>query len=227
MPRFSLRALLLRELTIQYQENVRHADYHGRKYHYSLNAMILCDDKRRIRAYLAGNPGTCHDMRAARQMKLWKNPEAFLDPCQYGIGDCAFDNDWFMVSSYKKPNGRVMPREHEIFNNKMAKPRVISEHVNGILKGRFPILNKLPFTTIKNKKTMTYALRYIDCAVILHNLLVGMNDSIPDEWRDDVSELSALDEPQWDAELDASIPEHAPTDARRTQIMHYFNEITL
>jgi hypothetical protein len=202
------------------------ADYHGRKYGYSLNAMILSDDKRRIRAYLAGNPGTCHDQRSARQMTLWKTPDKFLSPKQYGIGDSAFDNQWFMVSAYKKPVGTSMPREYEVFNDKMKKPRVISEHVNGILKGRFPLLNKIPFT-INGKKTMKYALKYIDCCVILHNLLVGLKDDIPDEWRDDVSDISELDEAPADAELDAAIPEFAPNDARRIQLMHYFNESTI
>merc|ERR1711935_566616 len=86
-----------------------------------------------------------------------------------------------------------MARPHEIFNGQMIKPRVVSEHVNGILKGRFPILNALP-QIIKGKRSMRGCLRCINCCCILHNLLVGMQDDIPDAWRDDYyDEISDID----------------------------------
>jgi hypothetical protein len=43
------------------------ADYHGRKFPYSLTVLVINDDKRKIRAYLAGYPGSTHDNR------LWRN----------------------------------------------------------------------------------------------------------------------------------------------------------
>jgi hypothetical protein len=36
-------------------------DYSGRKYGYSLTALIVCDDQRLLRYYLAGWPGSAHD----------------------------------------------------------------------------------------------------------------------------------------------------------------------
>ena len=36
-------------------------DYSGRKYAFSLTIMVICDDRRKIRAYLSGFPGCTHD----------------------------------------------------------------------------------------------------------------------------------------------------------------------
>jgi hypothetical protein len=203
------------------------ADYKGRKLGYTLNAMILCDDKRRVRSYLVGNPGACHDERALKMMAIGKNPENFLSHMEYGIGDSAFDPRWWLVPAYKKPAHNNMPREHEVLNDKMKKPRVISEHVNGILKNRFKILNQLPFV-IKDKATMKTCIQYIDACVILHNLLVGTRHDVPHEFLQDVETLSDIDncEPlTHDDELMLPILTHRRADTRRDQLMHYFNEL--
>jgi hypothetical protein len=204
------------------------ADYKGRKLGYTLNAMILCDDRRRVRAYLAGNPGTCHDERALKQMQIANHPEDFLSDREYGIGDSAFDPRRWMVPAYKKPARHPMPREHEVLNEKMKKPRVISEHVNGILKNRFRILNKLPFV-VKDKATMRETIKYIDACIILHNLLVGIRDDVPDEWLHEIERLSDIDECEPledDDELNQPVLENRRADTRRNQLMHYFNEKT-
>ena len=203
------------------------ADYKGRKLGYTLNAMILCDDKRRIRSYLCGNPGTCHDERALKMMGIGKNPENFLSYMEYGIGDSAFDPRWWLVPAYKKPAHNNMPREHEVLNDKMKKPRVISEHVNGILKNRFKILTSLPFV-VKDKASMRVCIKYIDACVILHNLLVGTRHDVPDEFLEDVELLSDIDdcEPlENNDELMQPILAHRRADTRRDQLMHYFNEL--
>ena len=55
------------------------ADYHGRKYAYSITCNILCDDKCRIRNYLAGFPGSTHDSRVWRNMDIYLNPKEYFD----------------------------------------------------------------------------------------------------------------------------------------------------
>lgn len=45
------------------------ADYHGHKFPYALTVLVINDDKRRIRAYLSGYPGSTHDNRLWRNMK--------------------------------------------------------------------------------------------------------------------------------------------------------------
>jgi DDE superfamily endonuclease len=41
-------------------------DYHGRKFQYSLSTIIVNDNQKRIRHYLAGFPGSAHDNRIIR-----------------------------------------------------------------------------------------------------------------------------------------------------------------
>lgn len=53
-------------------------DYSGRKYGYSLTCLIVCDDQRLIRYYLAGWPSSAHDERVFRKTKLFRNPLRFF-----------------------------------------------------------------------------------------------------------------------------------------------------
>ena len=118
-------------------------DYSGRKYGYSLTVMIICDHQRRIGHYLAGYPGSAHDNRVFKATKMSMEPKKYFDPMQYLIGDSAFENQPFMVSAFKKPKGTTLPKNHEKFNEKMARLRIISEHCIGMLKGRFPWLRSI------------------------------------------------------------------------------------
>lgn len=201
------------------------ADYSGRKYPYSIVCMVVCDDKRRIIGYLAGWPGSCHDDRVIKKMKFYNDPELYFALQQYLLGDSAFENKWFLVSAYKKPFGTSIPREFEVFNTCMAKPRVISEHCIGLLKGRFPWLREIR-TVIKGKKDLKSILFYIDVCVILHNLLV--NDTVPDEWdlKDDFSDIDDAERAPLSAddELNYAVPSGARNDHRRHQLMCYLNE---
>ena len=55
-----------------------YADYHGRKGRWTLTAVIISDDKRRIRQYVLGFPGCCHDQRVFRRSKLFNRPRDHL-----------------------------------------------------------------------------------------------------------------------------------------------------
>jgi hypothetical protein len=202
------------------------ADYSGRKYAYSLSCMVVCDDQRQIIAYLAGWPGSCHDDRVLKKMKLYNLPELHFDERQYLLGDSAFTNCWFIVLAYKKPTGTQLPQEHEFFNTCMSKPHVVSEHCIGLLKGRFPWLREIR-TVIKGEKDLKQILVYIDVCMILHILLV--KSEVPDEWNteddfsdiDDASRAPPLDD---NDELNRAAPAGAPNDHRRYQLMCYVNE---
>jgi hypothetical protein len=201
------------------------ADYSGQKYPYSIVCMVICDDNWKIIAYLAGWPGSCHDDRVLKKMKFFNQPEAHFDLQQYLLGDSEFENHWFLVSAYKKPCGTCIPHEHELFNTCMSKPRVISEHCIGLLKGRFPWLREI-WTVIKGKNDLKRILFYIDICVILHNLLI--NSRVSDEWDLD-DDFSDIDDParaplSAEDELNGAVPGGAPNDHRRHQLMCYVNE---
>jgi hypothetical protein len=59
------------------------------------------------------------------------------------LGDSAFTNLSFVVTTYKEVSGHVLVHHKRKFNEIVKPPRAISEHTNGILKGRFPYLREI------------------------------------------------------------------------------------
>ena len=203
-------------------------DYSGRKFGYSISAMIFCDHKRRIRHYLAGYPGSAHDSRVFGATKIATNPEAHFQPREYCLGDSAFENSWFMVSAFKKPKGIIIPAAHEKFNTKMARLRIVSEHCIGMLKRRFPWLRSIRLKITEDRASMIRILDLLEATVIVHNLLIELGEEEKEEWLD-LREFSDLDEaeraPYEDGDvLNQGFPNGAPKDLRRTRLMHYFEE---
>jgi hypothetical protein len=56
------------------------ADYHGRKYAYSITCKIISHDKCQIREYLAGFPGPTHDSWVWQNMDIYNNPKDYFAP---------------------------------------------------------------------------------------------------------------------------------------------------
>ncbi len=196
-------------------------DYSGRKHAYSLSALVVCDDQRLIRFYLSGWPGSAHDNRIFRNSDLFLNPEQYFSPTEYIIGDSAFSNKWFSVTTYKKPtNGSMIP-EHERFNNAISRPRVISEHTIGILKGRFPWLRSIRMKITRDKESIIPILVVIDACVVLHNLLTKNNEPVDDEWLHD---MEATDDNWITRNLNDRVPDGANDDRRRNDLTYFVNE---
>ena len=197
------------------------ADYSGRKHAYSLSALIICDDVRRIRYINAGWPGTAHDNRIFKNTQVYQHSASYFSPKNYILGDSAFDNMWFCVSSFRKPKGRNLPCEHELFNDAMKAPRVISEHCIGILKGRFPFLRSIRKLITNNKNDLKKILKFIIATVVLHNLLIEYDDEIPMEWVE-YDDSSELDDPDRAInELELPVPIGSANDERRQQLVRY------
>jgi hypothetical protein len=90
--------LLRLAITPEYENS---ADYHGRKFTYSLTVNILNDDRRQIRAYLAGFPGSTHDNRDLKNMKQYQTPEELFSLLEYVMCDTAYKPTDFCVPAYK------------------------------------------------------------------------------------------------------------------------------
>jgi hypothetical protein len=192
--------------------------YHGRKYAFSISTLVLNDDRRRIRYFLAGWPGSAHDNRIFKNSSIYKNFEKFFSEIEYMIGDSAFEPTKFMVSAFKKIG---VTAGKEIFNDTISRPRVISEHTIGIWKGRFPPwLRSIRMRVTKDKQSMVNILSVIMVSVILHNFLIEENepDWIDDD-PDDVSDIDAGD-PQDDL-LFSAVPANANNDLRRKQLLRH------
>lgn len=195
------------------------------KHPYSLNAIIVCNDQWLICQYLAGWPGSSHDDWELKKVKLYLNPHWYFSHQEYLLGDCAFENDWFIVSIYRKPFGTTLPHRHEVFNDVEKPVWAISEHTIGILKGHFPWLCQICTIITDNPKSIKHILEYIDAAIILHNLLIKREDEIPKEWidSDDFSDIDN-DKRAPPNYLQEEIPAGAPEDEHHQRLMVYQNK---
>ena len=201
-------------------------DYSGRKFKYSLTCFIINDDKRRIRAYSAGWPGSVHDNRVYGNMRVNKKHEQYFNGSEYILSDSALENSDRVVSAFKKPPAQPMPIENERFNTKLARLRILSEHTIGILKGRFPWLNGINMRITEDRKSMVRILKYIDCCIILHNLLIAPCRTRTEKKWIDEEEFSDIDDPSRAPSakdrLKYSVNESGKKDERRRRLQSYF-----
>ena len=203
-------------------------DYSGRKYGYSLSTMIICDHRKKIRYHLSGYPGSAHDNRVFKGTALKQEPASHFSVMQYVVGDSAFENDWFMVAAFKKLPKSQLPPDEERFNTKLSKLRILSEHCIGMLKGRFPWLRQIRLVITEDKHSLRKILQLIDATVILHNMLIEFGEEDHEEWID-FDDFSDMDEAarapyEEDDELNNAIPDWAPKNTRRRQLLQYFKE---
>ncbi len=202
------------------------SDYHGRKLPFSLTVLFICDDKRRIRYYLGGFPGSTHDNRVWRNSKVNKQPDDHFNDIEYIICDTAFEPSPYCIPAYKSDVGFVLTRGKELFNQILAKPRVISEHAIGISKGRFPFLRKIKMLLTNKQNSLKKILMYIDAAIILHNMLIDLNDTVQEEWDcdDDASDIDDASRIPEEDVLYTPLPYRAPMGWRREQLREFVCE---
>lgn len=205
------------------------ADYHGRKFPYSLTVLVINDDKRIIRAYLSGYPGSTHDNRLWRNMTQNQRSENFFGESEYVMSDTAFEPSGICVPAYKCEEGFLQDPDKEKFNRCLSSPRVITEHTMGLWKGRFPWLRNIRMRITNDKKSLARILRYIDATIVLHNMIImfGEEDSEDDPWNVNDETLSDIDDatrmPERDV-LDLPLPVGALPGTRREQLKNYVRE---
>ena len=203
-------------------------DYKGRRLGYTITSIIVCDDQRLIRYYVAGWPGSTHDNRVAKNTLMWNAPDTFFKKHQYIIGDSAFENLWFMVSAFTSAPGNGMLLDQSAFNTCLSRARVISEHTIGLLKGRFPWLRSIRKIITEDDKTLNDILLFLDASVLMHNFLVqrGLDEAVADWFNeeDDASLIDEYDRLPEDDELNQPVPDGLPGDFRRTQLLYYLQE---
>ena len=67
-------------------------DYFTQKSRYAVVAMVVNDDKRRIRYLNVGWPASVHDERVWSNTLIARHHERFFSPGEYLLGDSAFSN---------------------------------------------------------------------------------------------------------------------------------------
>ena len=79
----------------------------------SVHLMVVNDDHRLVRHYLARYPGSAHDARVCDATRLAQKPEEYFEDRYYLTGDP-------VVSAFHIQYGRVTTEEEKIFNTHMG-----------------------------------------------------------------------------------------------------------
>ena len=160
--------------------------YYCRKGRYAVNVQVICDDNRKITYYYGGWPGSTHDNRAWQNCKVFCNRQDYFSNGEYLLGDSAYSSCSVIIQSFKKsPGTGSLDKYKQFFNERLAKPRVTSEHCIGILKNRFPCL-KCSNVSINGKRGVQKLMRIFGACAVLHNLLIDVEDDIPEAWYKEV-----------------------------------------
>ena len=96
-----------------------------------------------------------------------------------------------------------------------------SEHTIGIWKGRFPWLRMIPNKITERKSSIRRILKYIDCCVILHNMLLKWKDEAPEIWEEDIPDV---EEETFDNTMSLPITEDMAKDERRQRLLVYYKD---
>jgi len=125
-----------------------------------------------------GFPGSVHDARVLRSTRFAssENRSAHFSDNEHLLGDAAFKIREIIVSPYKRPEANIP--ENQKFNFLLSSLRISSEHVIGMLKGRFQSLKELR-VALRRPQHMHGAILNILACCAMHNLLIDIDD----EWE--------------------------------------------
>uniref|UniRef100_A0A182S0B7 DDE Tnp4 domain-containing protein n=1 Tax=Anopheles funestus TaxID=62324 RepID=A0A182S0B7_ANOFN len=110
--------------------------YLNRKSFYSINTMIVCDHKNRIRAVDARFAGSHHDAHIWRvsNVRMYFNDIHRNGQNHKLLGDAGYPSEPWLVMPFRDPEEGSAESE---FNKKHSSGRIIVEQTIGILKSRF------------------------------------------------------------------------------------------
>ena len=109
--------------------------YWTRKGRYSINLQIICDDKKKIRSYVVGWPGSVSDSTVFNDSDIYKNRQEYFSrgQMQYIIADAGYASESWLCTPYRQPAASFP--QNKLFNELFSSARVTIEHLNGVLKG--------------------------------------------------------------------------------------------
>ncbi|ETV78981.1 hypothetical protein H257_07766, partial [Aphanomyces astaci] len=136
------------------------------------------DYNHQIRHVVAGWPGSVHDSTVWASSSPARRPDSFFDANQYQAGDSGFALCLRMLTPYRLPY--AAESGNNAFNTGHASLRVVCEHGNGILKGRWASLSCLP-VFIRRSGDVKIVCDWILACCVLHNVVNLRNgeDHVP------------------------------------------------
>ncbi|XP_036342226.1 putative nuclease HARBI1 [Rhagoletis pomonella] len=151
--------------------------YYNRKGFFSINAMIICDHKMRIRYVDARHPGSGHDSliwNTSRVRRFLQEKYEAGERNSWILGVAGYPLEPFLMTPYRSAT------EHSAesrYNSVHSKARNIVERVIGVLKSRFRCLlgaRELHYDPQKINKI-------VNACAALHNICLHYNTYFPED----------------------------------------------
>jgi hypothetical protein len=143
--------------------------YFNRKSRYSIQCMIVNDDKCCILHILAGFIGASHDTRVFMNSDIWLKYFDYFSRREYLLANTGYSLTQITMAPYKKP--ATNDPANKRFNRWLSFICVRAEHTIRQLKGRFQSLRGLP-TVISLPQDPQFVVCWICTCVILHYLFL-------------------------------------------------------
>jgi hypothetical protein len=88
----------------------------GQKHRYSINLQIICDDRRMIRYYVVGWPGSVSDSTVFNDSAIYRHPEDHFseDVMEYIIAAAGYAYEKWLCTPYRHPAAAI--KYNKIFN---------------------------------------------------------------------------------------------------------------
>ena len=133
---------------------------------------------------------------------------------EYILGDLTYPLSKHLITPYKKPPNSRLPRQKRIFNFRLSGLRICVEHTIGMLKVRFGSLRAL-LHKLKEPDAMHLCLQWIGSCVILHNLLLDLDDGVEARWNKPDDDSDSEDELSDNSDIEETEGELGSTGKQR------------
>ncbi|EMD30820.1 hypothetical protein CERSUDRAFT_40060, partial [Gelatoporia subvermispora B] len=133
--------------------------------------VVILVDTLEIVNYSVGNVRSVHDSVAFQDTRIAAEHDRLLQCGDRLLADAAYPLMPWCITPFRKPVGKQLSRERRHFNYWHSRLRVQVECAIGLLKGTWQSLHELRIQ-IKNLHAHAWAIIWIRCALILHNLII-------------------------------------------------------
>ncbi len=160
------------------QEKYQEELFFNRKKRYAIDLCAVCDFNKKFIYFLCEWSNSQHDQRVFFVDDLHQHSTSYFSSDQYLLSDNVYINILYVITLYKASH--IKHFEVRRFNRRLSRVRIDIEHAFDMLKDKWKSLIKLRLR-IRDRKNYIFAIRWIIACLILHNILLNIQNN----WDED------------------------------------------